>query len=84
MDQHILWVEKYRPKTVKECILPESLKETFQEYVNRKEIPNLILSGSAEMLHRYLEILVLLQPLEQVYGVSVKASIVEIVVHIGW
>jgi DNA polymerase III delta prime subunit len=47
MDQHILWVEKYRPKTVKECILPESLKETFQEYVNRKEIPNLILSGSA-------------------------------------
>ena len=34
MDQHILWVEKYRPKTVKECILPESLKETFQEYLD--------------------------------------------------
>ena len=47
MNEHILWVEKYRPKTIEDCILPESLKATFQEYVNRKEIPNLLLSGSA-------------------------------------
>ena len=43
----MLWVEKYRPHTVNDCILPESLKSTFQEYVNRKEIPNLLLAGSA-------------------------------------
>ena len=47
MDQHILWVEKYRPAKVEDCIVPESIKTTFQEYVNRKEIPNLLLSGSA-------------------------------------
>jgi DNA polymerase III delta prime subunit len=47
MNEHILWVEKYRPKTIEDCILPDSLKSTFQEYVNRKEIPNLLLSGSA-------------------------------------
>lgn len=45
--EHILWTEKYRPKTVEDCILPESIKNTFLEYVNRKEIPNLLLSGSA-------------------------------------
>jgi DNA polymerase III delta prime subunit len=44
---HILWVEKYRPKTIEECILPDGIKATFQEYVNRKEIPNLLLAGSA-------------------------------------
>jgi DNA polymerase III delta prime subunit len=47
MAEHMLWVEKYRPKTIEECILPESLKATFQEFVNRKEIPNLLLSGTA-------------------------------------
>ena len=47
MNEHILWVEKYRPKTIEDCILPDSLKATFQEYVNRKEIPNLLLSGTA-------------------------------------
>ena len=45
--EHLLWVEKYRPAKVEECILPETIKETFQEYVNKKEIPNLLLSGSA-------------------------------------
>ena len=44
---HILWVEKYRPKTIEDCILPDGIKTTFQEYVNRKEIPNLLLAGSA-------------------------------------
>lgn len=47
MAEHMLWVEKYRPKTIEECILPDSLKATFQEFVNRKEIPNLLLSGTA-------------------------------------
>ena len=40
-----LWVEKYRPTTVDACILPNSLKESFSEFVNNKHIPNLILSG---------------------------------------
>jgi DNA polymerase III delta prime subunit len=44
---HLLWVEKYRPQKVEDCILPDAIKSTFQEYVNRKEIPNLLLSGSA-------------------------------------
>jgi DNA polymerase III delta prime subunit len=47
MIEHLLWVEKYRPKKVEDCILPDATKTTFQEYVNRKEIPNLLLSGTA-------------------------------------
>ena len=48
MDQmHLLWTERYRPATVKDCILPERLKTVFQEYVNQKQIPNLLLSGGA-------------------------------------
>lgn len=46
-DVNILFVEKYRPKTIDDCILPERLKKPFQEYVNRKEIPNMILCGTA-------------------------------------
>ena len=42
-----LWVEKYRPVTISECILPKDLKDTFSEFVKDKHIPNLILSGSA-------------------------------------
>jgi len=45
--EHLLWTEKYRPKTIEECILPDRLKLPFQEYVNQKQIPNLLLSGSA-------------------------------------
>ena len=45
--EHLLWTEKYRPKTVDECILPERLKQPFQEYVNQKQIPNLLLTGGA-------------------------------------
>lgn len=44
---NLLWVEKYRPQTVKDCILPERLKVPFQEYVNQKQIPNLLLAGGA-------------------------------------
>ena len=45
--EHLLWVEKYRPAKVEDCILPDSIKTTFLDYVARKEIPNLLLSGSA-------------------------------------
>ena len=45
--EHLLWTEKYRPKTIEDCILPDRLKKPFQEYVNQKEIPNLLLSGGA-------------------------------------
>ncbi len=42
-----LWVEKYRPKKISECILSDDLKNTFSEFLNKKEIPNLLLSGTA-------------------------------------
>ena len=41
-----LWVEKYRPKKIQDCILSEDLKNTFLEFVKKKEIPNLLLSGT--------------------------------------
>ena len=47
MKSDFLWVEKYRPKTVQDCILPESIKNTFQEFVEKGEIPNLLLAGPA-------------------------------------
>ena len=47
MNKDFLWVEKYRPKTIEETILPAELKATFQQFVDQKNIPNLILSGSA-------------------------------------
>jgi len=47
MSEHMLWVERYRPTKISDCILPESIKFTFQEFANRKEIPNLLLSGGA-------------------------------------
>jgi len=47
MNEEFLWVEKYRPKTIEDTILPCDLKKTFQQFVDQKNIPNLILSGSA-------------------------------------
>jgi DNA polymerase III delta prime subunit len=47
MLEEFLWVEKYRPVTIQDTILPENLKQTFQEFVNQGNIPNLLLSGSA-------------------------------------
>lgn len=47
MNEEFLWVERYRPKTIEETILPCDLKETFQKFVDQKNIPNLILSGTA-------------------------------------
>jgi DNA polymerase III delta prime subunit len=42
-----LWVEKYRPKTIEETILPPSLKKTFQEIVSKGELPNMLFTGTA-------------------------------------
>jgi len=42
-----LWVEKYRPRKIEDCILPDSNKKTFIDFLNKKEIPNLMLAGPA-------------------------------------
>ena len=47
MLEEYLWVEKYRPKTVSDAILPKPLKETFQQFVDSKNVPNLLLTGTA-------------------------------------
>ena len=45
--EEFLWVEKYRPKNINDCILPEGLKQTFNSFIQQGNIPNLLLSGSA-------------------------------------
>ena len=45
-DQY-LWVEKYRPQKIDDCVLPESIKKTFREYVESGNIPNFLFSGGA-------------------------------------
>ena len=45
--EQFLLVEKYRPHTIEDCILPDSVKTTFQQFIAKKEIPNLLLTGSA-------------------------------------
>ena len=45
--ENFLWVEKYRPETIDDCVLPNHLKDTFKEFVKNKSIPNIILCGSA-------------------------------------
>ena len=47
MSKEFLWVEKYRPNIVEDCILPDSIKDVFQGFVNQGELPNLLLSGTA-------------------------------------
>ena len=42
-----LWVEKYRPKTIEDCILPENIKKTFKDFLEKGEVPNLLLAGPA-------------------------------------
>ena len=41
-----VWCEKYRPKRVEDCIVPKRLKDIFQKFVDKKEIPNLLLTGT--------------------------------------
>lgn len=47
MTNDLLWVEKYRPKTVEDCVLPGKLKAPFQKFVDDKFIPNLLLTGTS-------------------------------------
>jgi len=46
MLEHFLFTEKYRPKTINECILPSNIKNTFNDYISKGELPNFLLSGS--------------------------------------
>jgi len=47
MRDEFLWVEKYRPKTIEDCILPTNIKKTFQDFLHKGEVPNLLLAGPA-------------------------------------
>lgn len=47
MSNQYLWVEKYRPQTIDECILPDSMKKTFKEFINSGELPNFLFCGGA-------------------------------------
>jgi replication-associated recombination protein RarA len=47
MRDDFLWVEKYRPKTINECILDSSLKDTFNQIVKGGELPNMMFTGTA-------------------------------------
>lgn len=47
MSDEFLWVERYRPKKISDCILPDRIKKIFQSYVDNNNIPNLMLTGSA-------------------------------------
>lgn len=45
--ENFLWTEKYRPQTIEECILPESMKKTFKEFIDSGELPNFLFAGGA-------------------------------------
>jgi DNA polymerase III delta prime subunit len=47
MSNDFLWVEKYRPKTISDIILPDNLKETFTKIVQSGEMPNMLFTGTA-------------------------------------
>lgn len=46
-DEQFLWVEKYRPRTLADCILPDDLKQVFQNQINKGQIQNMLLCGTA-------------------------------------
>jgi DNA polymerase III delta prime subunit len=46
-DDIFLWVEKYRPQKIDDCVLPDSLKATFKEYIEKGELPNFLFAGTA-------------------------------------
>tara|TARA_B100001758_G_scaffold208430_1_gene190049 strand:- start:469 stop:1410 length:942 start_codon:yes stop_codon:yes gene_type:complete len=45
--EQFLWVERYRPNTIDDCILPDAVKKQFKQFIRKGEVPNLMLSGSA-------------------------------------
>ena len=42
-----IWVEKYRPKKIEDCILPESIKNSFREFLKQGQVTNMLLHGTA-------------------------------------
>jgi len=46
-EEQFLWVEKYRPQKIDDCVLPESLKKTFKEYIAQGELPSFLFTGTA-------------------------------------
>jgi DNA polymerase III delta prime subunit len=46
-DEMFLWVEKYRPQKIDDCVLPQALKDTFRQYVEQGELPNFLFTGTA-------------------------------------
>jgi len=44
---HYLWVEKYRPQTIDECVLPEAMKKTFKDFIASGELPTFLFTGTA-------------------------------------
>lgn len=46
-DEQFLWVEKYRPQKIDDCVLPESLKKTFKEFIAQGELPTFLFTGTA-------------------------------------
>ena len=47
MSESLLWVEKYRPSTIEDCILPESIKKTLRDVVSQNKIPNMMFTGTS-------------------------------------
>jgi DNA polymerase III delta prime subunit len=47
VEDQFLWVERYRPQKIDDCVLPESLKKTFQEFIQQGELPTFLFSGTA-------------------------------------
>ena len=47
MNKKFLWVEEYRPHKLQDCILPKNIKDSFQAFLEKGEIPNLLLAGTA-------------------------------------
>lgn len=47
ISKQYLWVEKYRPQTIDDCVLPQSLKNTFKEFIASGELPNFLFCGGA-------------------------------------
>ena len=45
-----LWFEKYRPKTIEDCILPDTIKKTFIDFLDKGEVPNLLLAGLQDVV----------------------------------
>ena len=47
MSESLLWVEKYRPKSIEDCILPETIKTTLRDVVKQNKIPNMMFTGTS-------------------------------------